>query len=80
LSGLEKIETRDNEGNIQQPWRPKVILEYIQWMDLEPDIVVDIIGSLTTKMDAVKAYETQFFDPESKEAEPPFQVKTLLIV
>ena len=78
LSGLEKIETRDNEGNIQQTWRPKVILEYIQWMDLEPDIVVDISDHLQTKMDAVKAYETQFFYPESKEAETPISSKNFI--
>ena len=33
LSGLKKIETKDSKGNYQEAWRPKIILEYIQWND-----------------------------------------------
>ncbi len=63
LSGLEKIETG------QEIWRPKAIYHYIQFNDINPDIVVDISSQMNLKLDAVKAYSTQFFNPESKESE-----------
>jgi len=63
LSGLEKIETG------QEIWRPKAIYHYIQFNDIKPDIVVDISNQMDLKLDAVKAYSTQFFNPESKESE-----------
>jgi|TARA_A200000113_G_scaffold174305_1_gene159448 bacillithiol biosynthesis deacetylase BshB1 len=78
LSGLEKINTKDSKGNIQDPWKPKLILEYIQWMDIEPHIVVDISSHLEHKLNAVKAYKSQFFDPESKEAETPISSKNFI--
>jgi len=78
LSGLEKINTKDSKGNIQDPWKPKLILEYIQWMDIEPHIVVDITSHLEHKLNAVKAYKSQFFDPESKEAETPISSKNFI--
>ncbi|MBL86397.1 MAG: bacillithiol biosynthesis deacetylase BshB1 [Winogradskyella sp.] len=76
LSGLRKIDTKHNDGdNWQEPWRPKVVYHYIQWKDLEPDIIVDVTGYIEKKMEAVLAYKTQFFDPESKEPETPISSK-----
>jgi len=63
LSGLEKIETG------QKPWRPSTIYHYIQFNNLSPDIVVDITEQMDTKLLAVKAYTTQFFNADSKESE-----------
>ena len=63
LSGLEKIVTD------QEVWRPRAIYHYIQFNYLTPDIVVDISMEMNEKLQAVKAYSTQFFDPESKETE-----------
>ena len=63
LSGLKKIETG------QQVWRPKAIYHYIQFNNLSPDIVVDITKQMDTKLLAVKAYTTQFFNADSKEKE-----------
>lgn len=68
LSGLKKIETTF-EKNKQNHWRPKAVYHYIQWKDLNPEIVVDISGFMEKKMEAVKAYKSQFHDPESKEPE-----------
>lgn len=68
LSGLKKIETTFQE-NKQTPWRPKAVYHYIQWKDLKPDIVVDISGFIDKKLEAVRAYKSQFHDPESKEPE-----------
>ncbi|MGA0049032.1 MAG: bacillithiol biosynthesis deacetylase BshB1 [Flavobacteriaceae bacterium] len=78
LSGLSKIETKADNGDIQVAWRPKLILEYIQWNEVKPDIVFDISAHLETKLKAVKAFETQFFDPGSKEAETPISSQNFL--
>lgn len=43
LSGLRRIETEE-EGKIQEAWRPKHVYHYIQWKNLTPDIAVDITG------------------------------------
>jgi len=63
LAGLEKIKTG------QQVWRPRAIYHYIQFNYLTPDVVVDISAEIEVKLRAVKAYSTQFFNPESKERE-----------
>jgi bacillithiol biosynthesis deacetylase BshB1 len=78
LSGLEKIETYDSLGNKQNSWRPKIVLEYIQWMDIQPDIVLDISAQLEAKMNVVKAYKSQFFNPHSSEKETPISSKNFL--
>jgi len=78
LSGLSKIETQDHKGQSQAVWRPKLVLEYIQWNDIKPDIILDISGSLKTKIQAVSAYSSQFFDPDSKEAHTPISSKNFL--
>jgi bacillithiol biosynthesis deacetylase BshB1 len=70
LSGLLKIETKEGD-TIQAPWRPKQVYHYIQWKDLKPDVVVDISGFTETKMNAVLAYETQFFNAALKGPETP---------
>ncbi len=70
LSGLRKIETI-YEGNNQEAWRPAYVYHYIQWKNLNPDFVVDVTGFMDTKMDAVMAYKSQFFDPDVKEPDTP---------
>lgn len=75
LSGLRKIETSFKNDTIQEPWRPKAVYHYIQWIDIEPDIVVDVTGFMDKKMESVLAYKTQFFDPSSKEPETPISSK-----
>ncbi len=72
LSGLEKIETG------QEIWRPKAIYHYIQFNDIKADIVVDISNQMDMKLEAVKAYSTQFFNPESKESETIISSKEFL--
>ena len=64
LSGLVKIETTE-ESVIQDAWRPKYVLYYIQDRYLKPDFVVDITNVFEKKLESVKAYKTQFFDPEA---------------
>lgn len=67
LSGLAKIETKDEHGKRQEAWRPKTVYHYIQSQFIEPDFVVDISEHWDLKIASVKAYKTQFFDPKSTE-------------
>lgn len=67
LSGLAKIETELN-GQNQQPWRPKVVYHFIQAYYIEPNFVVDISNFQEQKMQAVFAYKSQFYNPNSTEA------------
>ena len=78
LSGLTKIYTDDSSGNAQKQWRPKNIYHYIQWKNLDPDFIFDVSGFHHTKMDAVKCYSSQFYDPKSKEPETPISNKNFL--
>lgn len=78
LSGLIKIETTDEDGNIQQAWRPKQVYHYIQWKNIEPDFVVDISGFLDKKVESCLAYKTQFYDPNSSEPITPIATKDFL--
>jgi bacillithiol biosynthesis deacetylase BshB1 len=78
LSGLTKINTDDFSGNPQKQWRPKNIYHYIQWNNLDPDFIFDVSGFHNTKMDAVKCYSSQFYDPKSKEPETPISTRNFL--
>ena len=66
LAGLRKIETEYN-GAPQAPWRPKRVFHYQQDRAIEPNFIVDISTTFTTKMEAIKCYKTQFHDPLSAE-------------
>lgn len=66
LSGLVKIETRV-DGNLQEPWRPKYVFNFIQDRYLDPDFVIDISAVIDKKMEAIKAYGTQFNNPDLDE-------------
>lgn len=70
LSGLRKIETEVG-GVLQQAYRPKVLYHYIQDYYLKPDFVVDVSGFVDKKIEAILAYKTQFFDPNSSEPQTP---------
>lgn len=77
LSGLRKIET-ELDGESQEAWRPKQVYHYIQWKNLEPDFVVEVNDFLGTKLNSVKAYSSQFYDPKSKEPSSPIATKNFL--
>lgn len=70
LSGLRKIETEVG-GVLQQAYRPKVLYHYIQDYYLKPDFVVDVSSFVDKKIEAILAYRTQFFDPNSSEPQTP---------
>lgn len=77
LSGLRKIETHF-DGQVQQAWRPKHVYHYIQWKEIEPDFVIDVTGYMETKLEAVFAYDSQFYDAQSQEPETPISSKNTM--
>jgi len=78
LSGLDKIDTFDQNGKNQLSWRPHIVLEYIQWNEVKPDIVVNITGYLDKKIEAVKAYKSQLFDSNNTEKNTPISSENFL--
>lgn len=66
-SGLTKIETSDDDRNLQERWRPSHILHYMQDRPFTPDIVFDITETFETKKEAILAFETQFNVSNSSE-------------
>lgn len=67
LSGLIRIETFDAENKRQAPWRPAVVYHYIQSLYIEPNFIVDISDYWQKKVEALKAFKSQFYDPQSDE-------------
>lgn len=63
LSGLIKIETT-RDGIKQSPWRPKQVFHYLQDRHLEPDFLYDISEAFQRKMESIRAFETQFHNPQ----------------
>lgn len=59
LSGLRRIETRDND-KLQEHWRPAQVFHYIQDRYLKPDFVYDISPYFEQKLKAILCYSTQF--------------------
>lgn len=74
LAGLRKIETTFN-GEQQEAYRPEVVYHYIQDRYSKPDFVVDVTEFVEQKFDSIRAYKTQFFDPNSTEPQTPISGK-----
>jgi bacillithiol biosynthesis deacetylase BshB1 len=67
-TGLPKVKTFERSVE-QKAYRPKKLFYYMQTYTFEPSFIVDISDSFERKMKAVKAFKTQFYDPNSKEPE-----------
>ena len=70
LAGLQKVKTYDG-NEFQNAWRPKTIYHYIQDYYIQPDFIVDISDVINNKIECIKAYKTQFWDPQSNEPQTP---------
>lgn len=68
IAGLKQVQTEVG-GEQQEAWRPKNVYHMIQSNFIDPDFVVDVSDHWDKKMEAVRAYKSQFFDPNSKEPE-----------
>lgn len=64
-AGLRMVETLDENGKPQEAWRPTRLFFAIQSTSILPDFFVDISAAQELKMQAIRAYKTQFFDPNS---------------
>lgn len=76
LAGLIKVETKDENGKSQEAWRPKYVFHYIQDNYIEPDFIVDITDVFEQRMEAIKAYTTQFYNPENEDDGPQTYIST----
>jgi len=65
-SGLKKFNTVD-DGKSQHHYRPAKIFYYMQTYLFNPSFIVDITNYFNTKMNAVKAFKSQFHNSELKE-------------
>ena len=70
LSGLVKIQSAEDDIP-QAPFRPQLLLHYIQDHYLKPDIVIDVSDFMEQKIEVIKAFTTQFYDPNFDGPETP---------
>ncbi len=68
VSGLTKVKTFDKEV-AQEAFRPNKLFYYMQTYSFEPSFIIDVSDYFDIKMKAVRAFETQFYNPKSKEPE-----------
>jgi len=76
-SGLRKIAT-EHEGVSQEAWRPKAVYHYIQDRHIVPDLAIDVTAYVDKKLEAIQAFSSQFFDPNSKEPVTPISSQDFL--
>jgi LmbE family N-acetylglucosaminyl deacetylase len=67
-SGLSKVKTSDKDIT-QDPFRPPYLFYYMQTYAFEPSFIIDISDSFEEKMNAVKAFSSQFHNTQSTEPE-----------
>jgi len=65
-AGLRKIETQ-LDGTPQEAHRPRTYYHFMQWFEFEPSFIVDISETFEQRIEAMRAFRSQFYDPESKE-------------
>ena len=63
-AGLAKVETFEDDGAEQEPWRPHHVLHYMQALDVEPTFVVDVSSVWERRMEALLAFKSQFYQGE----------------
>jgi len=76
LSGLAKIETKDENGSVQGKWRPKYLLHFMQDWYHEPDILIDITDVFEQRMKAIEAYSSQFYNSQNGDEGPQTYIST----
>jgi len=62
-AGLARIETHEDDGSPQTPWRPQHTLHYIQTIDIEPTFVVDVTSAWDDRVAALTSYRSQVHSP-----------------
>ena len=77
LSGLKKIDTRF-QSKSQEAHRTQKLFHYIQDYYLEPNFCIDITDFMPIKEKAIKAYSSQFYNPNVEELDTPISKPSFL--
>ncbi|SFF91519.1 bacillithiol biosynthesis deacetylase BshB1 [Pontibacter chinhatensis] len=59
-SGLKMIKTPGD----REAWRPKAVYHYIQDRMITPDFIVDVTPYWEKKLEAIRAFRSQFYNPD----------------
>jgi N-acetylglucosamine malate deacetylase 1 len=71
LAGLVRVVTSGAEGQPQAPWRVRTVYHYLQDRSCKPDLVVDISPYIERKFEVIRAYTSQFYQPDCTDPETP---------
>src|SRR3990167_154609 len=77
LSGLFKIKT-ESEGKQQDLWKAKALYFFIQSHFIKPDFILDISPFMEKKLQSIKSYKSQFYNPDSTEPDTFISSKSYL--
>lgn len=66
IAGLKRVQI-NIDGVELSAHRPDAVYHYIQDRYLKPDFLVDISNEMKQRMEAIKAYQSQFYNPDSME-------------
>lgn len=75
LSSMKNYDPESGDDKIPVP----MIMHNVFSRTLEPSFIVDISVHLDAKMEAIRAYESQFFNPESEEPQTRLTDKNFLL-
>lgn len=68
-AGLSRITVEEKDGTILEAFRPKRCYHFMQKYEFEPTFIVDISDVYEIRMDAIRAFESQFHNPKSRSPE-----------
>ena len=74
LSSMKNYDAETGEDKIPVP----MVAHNVFSINLRPSFIVDVSGHVEKKMEAIKAYASQFHDPESKEPATRLTSETFL--
>lgn len=74
LARLPKVITRLDEVE-QSAWQTRAVYHYIQDRYHRPDFVIDVTDVWEKRMESVRCYSSQFYNPDSTEPETPISSK-----
>jgi N-acetylglucosamine malate deacetylase 1 len=77
LSGLSKVETELDE-TVQKAWKVKAVYHSIQDRYIKPDFIIDVTSVWEQKMKSIRAFGSQFYNPDSGEPETPISSREFL--
>jgi bacillithiol biosynthesis deacetylase BshB1 len=65
-AGLRRIPS-SLDGVAQEAFRPRAVYHYMQWHEFTPSFIIDVSETYETRVEAMRAYKSQFYDPNSDE-------------